>query len=199
MSDLAGPPKELKLNLDLLPPQRDGEPKISHIPNVDRISEQHKWIVGALASGFTQAEVAKMFDVSPSHVGQVATWRHPELDAVRISTQRRIADSVEDLTTRIAATAGEALSRTVEIMRGTDVANARLAAKDILDRAGYAPVKKTAAVTATVPSAEFVDAVQRMSAADEVARQRDEWAFKPPVKVVDPSPSTSAEIAQANK
>lgn len=189
MSDLPGPLKELALNLPWKASEASPEvPKLSHIPLPKEIKAKHKWIAGAVASGFKYKEVAAMFDVSEGYVAQIANWRHPALEVVRIEARKRMAEQVEDLSSRIAFHAEEALERTVEIMRQqTSISDARMAAKDIMDRAGYAPVKKVAQVSAQVPSDEFVQAVERMSASDEVRSRQSEWAWSPP---------TSANSAQ---
>lgn len=179
MDGLPGPLKPLTLQLkEALKPSDD--PILSHIPPVKEISDKHKWIVGALASGFRAKEVAAMFGVSEAVVYQVNIWDHPTLNYVKRQARDRVSQGIEDLALRFKYHATEALEKTVEIMRGQDVANARLAAKDIMDRAGYAPVKKVAEIRTEVPSAEFISAVEKMKASDEVKCQEAQWAWTEP-------------------
>lgn len=188
MSDLAGPLKPLFLNM---PPDPVRAARIvSSTPRVKEISEKHKWIVGAMASGFSARDVAKMFDVTPEYAHEVNNWEDPILQRVRQAAYDRAAESIADLGQKFQFHAKEALDRTVTIMRGDDIPNARLAAKDIMDRAGYAPVKKVAEVRTEVPSAEFVAAVERMNNSEEVRKRQAEWAWQPPVKV-EPKPEPS--------
>lgn len=193
MSDLAGPLKPLFLNL----PEAITAPEqvISRTPRVKEISDKHKWIVGAMASGFKAREVALMFDVTEQYAYEVNNWEHPVLDQVKKVARDRVTEGIEDLGNRIRFRAEEALDRTVQIMRSDDISNARLAAKDIMDRAGYGAVKKTAVVKTEVPSTEFVEAVNRMNEANEAASRSSEWEWKVPVKEV-PAPVTSAIIAR---
>lgn len=131
-------------------------------------------------AGFTNQEIGQMFNLNPTYVSQIRNWDHPILKAAKQRARDRIAEATFDVSSRIQAYAGEALDRMVDHMRGPNGSEARLAAKDIMDRAGYAPVKKVAEVRATVPSEEFVAAVQKMGKTDQVASMRDQYAFRLP-------------------
>lgn len=192
MSDIAGPMKELKLNLPEVKPRGDG-PVLTQIPTVLRISDKHKWIAATCAMGEKHTVVAEMFGVSAAEVGKIAIWDHPELEEVRQQVRNRMADNLNDLTDRIKFHAEEALETTVAIMRTGDTTNKRLAAKDIMDRAGYMPIKKSMEVHAQVPSEEFTAAVERMTNADMVRDQASNWAWKNPVKEV-PAPQPTSTV-----
>lgn len=178
MNGLPGPVKELQIVMDP-PAHRNG---ISSLPAVQEISAVHKLVVQAQEAGFTHPEIAGMVNLDPAYVSQICQWIHPELTQARHEARERLSRNLADISSRIQFHAGEALEKMVQHMRGPDINASRLAAKDIMDRAGYAPVKKVAQVSTQVPTEEFVNAVERMVAVDEIKEMREKFQFKLPAK-----------------
>lgn len=154
-------------------------------PTVLEITPKHKYVVALSCRGYSNKEIGEMLGFDSKYVCNILSWEHPELDLVRQRVSDSMIEGLERLDAKFEVYAHEALNRQVQIMRGPDVTNARLASKDIMDRAGYSPIKKVAAVNTQVPSAEFVQAVDRMDKIVQVQEKKEEWSWKQPVVVVD--------------
>lgn len=173
MDSLPGPLKPLSFSWEK-PQSRKAVPM-----EVPKLRPRIRLVLQLLESGLKQKEVARMTGYTESRVSQLASLRDPRFVAIRKEARERMDETVVDVGARIRKMANEALNRTADIMRqDKDLGNARLAAKFVLEVAGYSPVKKQATLTATVPTDEFVKAVERMDAADEVRSRASEWEIK---------------------
>lgn len=141
-----------------------------------KVKERHKMVVMLHVTGWKNNEIAAAMGYTQGRVSIILSSKRPELQAVRAEAAQRVLDNTVDLQAKFALYAPDALDRMVEIMNQTeDVANARLAAKDVLDRAGYSPVKKTAHVEATVPFDQLAALLPQIEKANEAVLKEGEY------------------------
>lgn len=143
-----------------------------------KVRERHRMVVMLAVCGWRNDEIARAMHYTPARISVILNSRHPELLRVRDETAKRIANSTVDLTAKIRLAAGPALDKMIELVESRDENVARLSAKDILDRAGYAPVKKQLNVDAQVPMEELTGVLDRIDEANQVVLQRDNWVVK---------------------
>jgi hypothetical protein len=143
-----------------------------------RVRERHKMVVMLAVCGWRNDEIARAMQYTPSRISVILNSHHPELLRVRDETANRIANSTVDLTAKIRLAAGPALDKMIALVDSQDENVARQSAKDILDRAGYAPVKKQLNVDAQVPMEELTGVLDRIQEANDVVLQRDNWVVK---------------------
>jgi predicted transcriptional regulator len=143
-----------------------------------KVRDRHRMVVMLAVCGWTNQEIATAMHYTPSRVSIILSSKHPELLHLRQQTLERVANSTVDLTAKIRLAAPAALERMIDIVQSVDEAQARLAARDILDRAGYSPVKKQLTVEAQLPVDQLSDVLGRIQEANEVVLQQDNWAVK---------------------
>lgn len=143
-----------------------------------RVRDRHKMVVMLQVCGWTNNEIARATRYTPSRVSIILNSRHPELLAVRAATVERVANQTVDLSAKIRLAAPDALDKMISLVDSEDETVARLAARDILDRAGYSPVKKSVNVDTKVPLDELNGVLGKIHEANEVVMQRDNWVVK---------------------
>lgn len=141
-----------------------------------KVKDRHKMVVALSCAGWKNNEIALAMNYTQGRVSIILASKRPELVAVRNEMGQRVLDNTIDLQSKFALHAPDALDRMVAIMAQTDdVANARLAARDILDRAGYSPVKKTAHLNATVPVEALNATLSQIEKANEAVLREGEF------------------------
>lgn len=144
-----------------------------------KVKERHKMVVMLEVAGWKNNEIAAAMGYTPGRVSIILSSKRPELLQVRNEAAQRVADNTIDMQAKFALHAPDALKRMVAIMGQTeDTANSRLAAKDILDRAGYTPVKKSLSVGATVPIEQLKGTLDQIEKANQAVEQSEAWEVR---------------------
>lgn len=144
-----------------------------------RVRPRHEMVVMLQVCGWKNNEIAAAMGYTPARISVILNSKHPKLQQVRKDAVERVAKGTTDLQAKFALYAPDALNRMVDIMEQTaDLANARLAARDILDRAGYSPVKKVAAMHTSVPLDQLAGALTQIEKANEAVMRQGEWEVR---------------------
>ena len=111
--------------------------------------ERQKLCVKLQACGMTNNQIAKTLGYTPTRVSVILN--DPRAQLVRDEMAERVADSLDDVATRLQFYANEALTEVVTLMRdsSSDVVRQR-SAFDLLDRAGYNKVEKHLTATTNI-------------------------------------------------
>lgn len=145
--------------------------------------ERHKMVVFLDASGWKGKEIAQAMGYSQQQVSIILQSKHPELLAIRAEAQARVLDNSTDLLLRFRQEAGKSLDKLIEVRdTADDKAQVRLAARDILDRAGYSVVRKQINLNADVPLAQLEGVLDRVKEAHEVEQAHPEWDVTTPTR-----------------
>lgn len=147
--------------------------------------ERHKMVVMLAAAGWTGNQIAQSMGYTPARVSVILTSRHPDLLAVRKEAAQKVMDNTTDLMLRFRAESGKSLDVLVDIRDNklsepAPPALRRLASRDILDRAGYSPIRKQINLDMQMPGEEVVRAAKQLAAANEVDARRSEWTVHNP-------------------
>lgn len=130
---------------DLLPavaPQRSYQP--------EKWTAKHRMMARLSAVGYKNREIAKMLDLSESHVSVILSDPRAQIDIA--DAVENVSDNIIDLHTRMKAHAVEALDEIVdEVRHSKDEKVRQRAAFGILDRAGYTPIQKHMEVKPELP------------------------------------------------
>ncbi len=145
--------------------------------------ERHKMCVHLAASGWTNVDIAKAMGYkAPQQISNILKSTHPELIEVAIRAREAVFNNTTDVMLRFRQEALKSVD-TLVLVRDTtdaDLGQRRLAARDILDRAGYSVVHKQVNMNANIPVEALNKVVEGLEAADEVASRRKEWEVKVP-------------------
>lgn len=141
------------------------------------IRPRQRMIVMLYEAGWRIKDIAKSLGYTEVRVNQIVNSKHPELLRIRAETASNVAENITDTQLRIKLYANEMLDRMVQHARDTaNPANSRLAARDILHMAGYAPVRRNLNVDVQVPGQELIKAAGKIQEANEVAANYKQWA-----------------------
>lgn len=148
-----------------------------------RARERHKMVVYLHASGWKNTEIAKAMGYSTNQVSIIIQSKHPELLSIREEAQRRVLDSSTDLLLRFRQESVKSLEALIVVRdQDTDVGQKRLAARDILDRAGYSVVHKQINLNADVPLQQLEGVLNRVQEAHDVENLHPEWEVTSPAR-----------------
>lgn len=142
-------------------------------------------VVMLAAAGWTNRQIAQSMGYTDARVSVILQSQHPELLAVRREAAQKVMDNTTDLMLRFRAEAPASLDLLVEVRDNklpepAAPALRRLAARDILDRAGYSPIRKQINLDMQMPGEEVVRAAKQLASANEVAERRGEWTVHNP-------------------
>jgi plasmid maintenance system antidote protein VapI len=152
---------------------------VNYTKHPKTIRPRQRMIVMLHEAGWKIKDIAKSLGYTEVRVNQIVNSKHPELLKIRSETAARVADNITDTQLRIKLYANEMLDVMVKHARDeTNAANSRMAARDILHMAGYAPVKKNLNVDVQVPGEELVKAASQIKEANEVAANYQMWSVK---------------------
>lgn len=166
---------------------------VNYTKNPKTIRPRQRMIVMLHEAGWKAKDIAKSLGYTEVRVNQIINSTHPELLKIRAETAARVADNITDTQLRIKMYANEMLDVMVQHARDTSNAqNSRMAARDILHMAGYAPIKKNLNVDVQVPGEELVKAASQIKEANEVAANYKAWA----VNERDPNDHTQSGQGQ---
>lgn len=138
-------------------------------------------VVMLALSGHTNIEIAQAMGYTPGRVGTILASQHPELLKVREEAAARVMDHMTDPMLKFRSEVPKSIDALIEVrdqegVENPDLGQKRLAARDILDRAGYSPVRKQLTVNADLPPAQLEEALTRFEQAVENKQRHAEWA-----------------------
>ena len=143
--------------------------------------ERHKIVHFLHASGWTNKAIAESMGYSPNQVSIILRSDHPELLEVAAKAREAVFQNSTDVMLRFRQESMKSVETLVLVRdQAEDMGQRRLAARDILDRAGYSVVHKQVNVNADIPVEALNKVVEGLEAADEVASRRKEWAVQLP-------------------
>lgn len=186
MSDIAGPVKDLDLGTRipraLVPTQagpHTGAP-MREFGNgrVVKVRPKHRLVIALAMAGWKNNEIARHLGYSSSRVCNILQSHNPEILAIKAELQDKITNNVLDVNSTIRLAAPRAIVKMIELMEHPDPQVARLSAKDILDRAGFTPVKKQVNLEGNIPIEQMGQVLGRINSANEVVLRQSEWEIK---------------------
>ena len=122
-----------------------------------RLRPRHRNVVMLHESGLKNKEIAEMTGYTVGRVSIILASKHPGLMEIRRGFAVQVADAMQDVSSRLALSANEMLD--VQLFHARrkveDPTNSRQAAKDILQMAGFSPVKKSMVLNATMPEEDL--------------------------------------------
>lgn len=155
----------------------------SDINRPRKLRERHKMVIYLEAAGWKPIDIGRAMGYSPSRVSLILNSKHPEVLAMKAQAALQVRDNTLDLLTRFRAEAEKSLDTLVEVRDQTaEVGQRRLAARDILDRAGYSVVKKQINLNTNVPVAQLEGVMDKLAEAHEVDEISAQWVVKNPTK-----------------
>lgn len=145
-----------------------------------RARPRHMIVRALYQAGWKVNEIAAEMGYTASAISIILNSRHPELVAQDEKSRKRVEANVEDLMLRFRMEAKKSLDALIFVRdQDEDVAQKRMAARDILDRAGYGVVKKSINLNTSVPADQLAEVVDRIGEAHNVDED-DRWAVKNP-------------------
>lgn len=193
MSEIAGPMKPLLTSATRIPKdmvalalssaQRVQTGTTETHPD-PKVRERHKMIVMLSIAGWKNDEIAKELGYSTTRVSVILRSTNPELVALRDQAAERIMENVIDVGSKIQLSAHSAFQVMFDLLKSSDEATKRLAAKDLLDRAGFAPIRKNINLDAKVPAEDLAGLLPKIVEANEVVAMSGQWEVRaiPPTK-----------------
>lgn len=146
--------------------------------HIKRVRDRHKLAVMLQVCGLTNNEIAANLGYTASRVSIILNSQKEELQQVRRDTVERVAERTVDLSTKIRLKAPEAFDKMVDLLESDNERIVLESAKDILDRAGYAPVKKQINAHVPVPMSELESTLDKINEANEVAMKHGDWEVR---------------------
>jgi len=145
------------------------------------VRERHKIVVFLACAGWTNIQIAKAMGYSPACVSIILRSQNPELLQIRSQAQDWVANHTTDVLLRFRQESLKSVETLVDVRdNADDWSQKRLAARDILDRAGYSVVHKQVNFNAEVPVAKLEETLGQLDKANEVEARRSEWAISNP-------------------
>ena len=144
-----------------------------------RVRPRHEMVVMLAVAGWKHNEIAEAMGYTPGRVSIIINSKNPKLLAVKQQAAARVLDNTIDLQAKFAQHAPTALNAMVDVMSQTaDLAQRRLAARDILDRAGYSPVKKVVTANTNVPIEQLTGVLSQIDKANEAVLMSGQWEVR---------------------
>src|SRR5512138_781502 len=125
----------------------------SDVARPHKLRERHKMVIYLEAAGWKPQDIAAAMGYTPSRVSLILNSKNPEVLSLKMQAAAQVRDNTLDLMARFRAEADASLTALVEVRdQKEDVGQRRLAARDILDRAGYSVVKKQINLNSNIPA-----------------------------------------------
>lgn len=138
--------------------------------DIKQMWERHHQIARLLVLGWSNKQVASHLSITPQTVSNARN--NPEVKRQIDLLSARADNSVVDVSKRIQDLAPRALGVMEEVMDDAEFSTKRLAAKDILEMAGYKAVSRLTIATARL-SAEDIEDIKARAAAMGYLRRED--------------------------
>lgn len=188
MSDLPGPEKPPPVALpalQLIPPEllagavgRSDIPAQSAPIRKHRLSQRQKMVLMLAACGWRGNEIARELGYTPARVSVILNSQRSDITEYRNRFELQVAENTLDVNLKLKLAAPAATQTMINLMASNDERVRALAAKDILDRAGYAPIRKQLNVDMPVPVEEISRVLGELNKNHEVLMRRDEWEVR---------------------
>lgn len=147
--------------------------------------ERHKMVMFLHCAGWKNVDIAKAMGYSNQAVTTVIQSQHPELLAIKDRAQQLVESNTTDVLLRFRQEANKSVTTLVEVRDQTgDIGQRRMAARDILDRAGYSVVKKQINFNSEIPIEKLEGIIEQIQDANEVENRKSQWAITNPNEVV---------------
>lgn len=178
MADLPGPEKPLDW-AGLLQMEKSSKTPSRQLYTPARVRPRHRIAVMLHESGIRPKEIAQMLGYTEARVSVILNSHNVHLQAIREKFATQVADNCQDVITRLKLHAHEMVDIMLKHARNVDKGDlSRLAAKDILDRAGFAPVKKMFSLEGKLPEEDLKRAMDKIDEANEVVLNSAQWRVK---------------------
>ncbi len=180
MSELPGPMRQLPweklLDMESAPPTAS---QVAGRPKNGRLRARHRIAVTLAENGWRNKEIAKALGYTESRISTILRSGNAKLRVFRNEIAQRVADNMTDVSSRITLYANEMLTRLVDHARQDERPElSRLASRDILQMAGFTPIKKQFNLNATVPIDQLDRVVPEIYKANEAAMQAAAYIIK---------------------
>lgn len=178
MGDLPGPEKPLDWAA-LIALEKSAKTPGRPMYTPARVRPRHRIAVMLHESGLRPKEIAKMLGYTESRLSVILNSHNDELQTIRTGFATQVAENCQDVMTRLKLHAHEMVD--IMLVHARDKTKgelSRLAAKDILDRAGFAPVKKQFTLEGKLPEEDLKRALDKIDEANEVVLNSAQWRVK---------------------
>lgn len=146
--------------------------------------ERHKMVIFLHCAGWKNNDIAKAMGYTANQVSIIISSQHPELLALRDKAQQLVETNTTDVLLRFRQEANKSVDALIAVRdQDKDLANKRLAARDILDRAGYSVVKKQINFNTAIPAEKLESIIERVEEANDIEHQRAKFAVTNPNEV----------------
>lgn len=146
--------------------------------------ERHKMVMFLHCAGWKNKDIADSMGYTANQVSIIIGSQHPELLAIKDRAQQLVETHSTDVMLRFRQESLKSVETLVQVRdKADDMGQRRLAARDILDRAGYAPVRKQINLNTAVPVERLEAIVGAVEEANDLERHRSKWAVTNPQEV----------------
>lgn len=178
MGDLPGPEKPLDWG-SLLKLEQSSKTAARPMYTPIRVRPRHRIAVMLHESGLRPKEIAKMLGYTEARLSVILNSHNNELQTIRTGFATQVAENCQDVMTRLKLHAHEMVDIMLHHARDrTKGELSRLAAKDILDRAGFSPIKKQFTIEGKLPAEDLKRAMDKIDEANEVVLKSTDWRVK---------------------
>lgn len=131
-------------------------------------------------SGMSNPQIAAATGYTHARVSVILNSQNRELIELRAGFAAQVADNILDTNLRFKLYANEMLDVMVWHARQKKdrPETSRLAARDILQMAGFTPIKRELQLRANVPVEALQKVVEKLAEANEVVAQSGEWVVR---------------------
>lgn len=141
---------------------------------IKQMWERHHQIARLLVLGWSNMQVATHLGITPQTVSNARN--NPEVKRQIDLLSARADNSIVDVSKRIQDLAPRALNVMEEVMDDAEFSTRRLAAKDILEMAGYKAISRLAIATARLSAEDIEDIKARAASMGYLQREEIEDA-----------------------
>lgn len=146
--------------------------------------ERHKMVMFLHCSGWKNNDIARAMGYTANQISIIINSQHPELLALKDRAQDMVASATTDVLLRFRQESAKSVETLVQVRDQTaDLGQRRLAARDILDRAGYSPVRKQINFNTAIPVEKLEQIVERVEEANDLELHRSKYAVTNPIEV----------------
>jgi len=180
MADLPGPmrklPWEKLLDMESAPPTAS---QVAGRPKNGRLRARHRIAITLQENGWRNKDIARALGYTESRISIILRSGNAKLRTFRNEIAQRVADHMSDTSSRITLYANEMLTRLVDHARQEERPElSRLAARDILQMAGFTPIKKQFNLHANVPADQLERVLPEIHKANVAAAEAAAYVIK---------------------
>lgn len=202
LSDLPGPAIPLVLEgvevhtsdapLSVLKP-KTGNGNGNHIKD---LRPRVRMVIMLSENGYRNIDIARALGYTQSRVSTLVNSRNPRIEAFKRNFALSISERLEDVPAKLQAASPPAVDALIMVMKSDDLGQKRQAARDILDRAGYSPVKKQLIVNAPMPTELMHKLVETIEDSNRASALSDDFSFKVTEEIIPEETNLAKESYQ---